>query len=50
MKESDQVDAFSNALIRVINRYREEFDLTLESVIGTLEILKLELFKIETEE
>lgn len=50
MKESEQVTAFATDLKSVINRYRAEFSLTLAAAIGTLEVVKLELWKEQTEQ
>lgn len=48
MSESEQVAALAADLQRVIDRYRAEFNLTLAAAIGTLEVVKLELFQNET--
>ena len=47
MNHSEQVNALAADLTRVIDRYRAEFDLTLAAAIGTLEVVKLELFQNE---
>ena len=47
MNHSEQVNALAADLARVIDRYRAEFDLTLAAAIGTLEVVKLELFMDE---
>jgi len=47
MSHADQVNALAADLTRVIDRYRAEFDLTLAAAIGTLEVVKLELFQNE---
>lgn len=44
MTDPEQINALSADLKRVIDRYRAEFDLTLAAAIGTIEIIKLELF------
>ncbi len=44
-----QVAAFACDIQRVIDRYRAEFDLTLAAAIGTLEVVKLELYLNETD-
>ncbi len=44
MSETEQVAALSEDLHKVIERYRLEYDLCLASVIGTLEVVKLEVF------
>ena len=40
MTHPDQIRAFSSDVRKVIRRYRSEFDLTYEMMIGTLEIIK----------
>lgn len=44
MNQQQQTEAFANDLKAIINRYRSEFHLTVASAIGTLEVIKLELF------
>ncbi len=44
MDESQQTAAFAADLNRVVERYRAEFNLTVAAAIGTLEVVKLELF------
>lgn len=48
MDESQQIAAFAADLNRVIERYRAEFNLSLAAAIGTLEVVKLELFQKES--
>ena len=48
MDHPDQVSAFAVDLHKLIDRYRAEFDLTLAAAIGTLEVVKLELFNSES--
>lgn len=48
MSEQEQIQAFGADLRRVIERYQAEFNLTLASAIGTLEVVKLELFMEQT--
>lgn len=48
MTDPEQIAALEADLIRVIERYRAEFNLTLAAAIGTLEVVKLELFQHET--
>lgn len=48
MNDQEQIAAFAADLQRVIERYRAEFNLTLAAAIGTLEVVKLELFQNET--
>ena len=50
MTDPDQINAFAADLNRVIDRYRAEFNLTLAAAIGTLEIIKLELFNQQSED
>jgi hypothetical protein len=45
MSEQEQIKAFVTDIQRVVDRYRSEFNLTLASAIGSLEIVKLELWK-----
>jgi hypothetical protein len=49
MTDPEQIDALAADLQRVIDRYRAEFNLTLAAAIGTLEVVKLELFRNETD-
>ena len=44
MTQEEQVDAFTFELDNLIDRYTQEFDLTLASVIGVLECMKLEIW------
>lgn len=50
MSESEQIAALASDLQRVIERYRAEFNITLASTIGTLEVVKIELFLSETKQ
>jgi hypothetical protein len=50
MTDTEQIQAFADDLKRVIDRYRAEFNLPLASAIGTLEVIKLELFAEQTRE
>lgn len=47
MSEAEQIAALAADLQRLIDRYRAEFNLTLAAAIGTLEVVKLELFQTE---
>jgi hypothetical protein len=47
MSEAEQIAAFAADLQKVVDRYRAEFNLTVAATIGTLEIIKLELFRTE---
>ena len=49
MTEPEQIFALAADLQRVIDRYRAEFNLTLAAAIGTLEVVKLELFHSQTD-
>ena len=44
MTQDEQVDAFTFELENLIDRYTQEFDLTLVSVLGVLECMKLEIW------
>jgi len=48
MTDPEQIAALAADLQRVIDRYRAEFNLTLAAAIGTLEVVKLELWKEQT--
>ena len=50
MDQSEQIAALAADVTKVIDRYRAEFDLTLAAAIGTLEVVKLELFRNQTAE
>ena len=50
MSESEQIEAFAADLQKVVDRYRAEFNLTLAAAIGTLEMVKLELFRTESDQ
>ena len=45
MTDPEQIDALAADRNKVIDRYRAEFNLTLAAAIGTLEVVKLELFQ-----
>jgi hypothetical protein len=49
MTDPEQIAALAADLQRVIDRYRAEFNLTLAAAIGTLEVVKLELFRTESD-
>ena len=49
MTDPEQIAALAADLQRVIDRYRAEFNLTLAAAIGTLEVVKLELFRTESQ-
>ena len=48
MTEQQQIKAFAADLGRLIGRYRSEFNLSLAAAVGTLEVVKLELFAEQT--
>jgi len=50
MSDPEQVSALATDLMKVIDRYRAEFNLTVAATIGTLEVVKLELFTEETKD
>ena len=43
MDYHQQTDALTYDLMNVINRYREEFDLNYQTIVGVLEFVKLDL-------
>jgi hypothetical protein len=43
MKESEQIEAFQDELNRLIERFSDEFDLTLASMIGVMHVTIHEL-------
>jgi hypothetical protein len=49
MTDPEQISALAADLQRVIDRYRAEFNLTVAAAIGTLEVVKLELFRTESD-
>ncbi len=49
MTDPEQIAALAADLQRVIDRYRAEFNLTVAAAIGTLEVVKLELFRTESD-
>jgi len=49
MTQIQQTNAFQNDLTKLIERYRSEFDLSLASAIGVLEIVKLDLYTDQLE-
>ena len=48
MTDPEQITALATDLQRVIDRYRAEFNITLAAAIGTLEVVKLQLFHDES--
>jgi len=43
MDYHEQTDALTYDFMNVINRYREEFDLNHQTIVGVLEFVKLDL-------
>lgn len=43
MTDSEQINAFQQDLEKLITRYTREFNLSLASAVGVLEIVKLDL-------
>lgn len=43
MNQNQQQDAFSEELYKLINRFTDEYDLTVPSIVGVIEVIKLEL-------
>lgn len=50
MSHKEQQAALEHELTAVITRFRSEYDLTLADAIGTLEVVKLCLFKDQMED
>lgn len=46
--QPEQIQDFVSELVRVIDRFREEYDLPLASVLGGIEMVKIDLFMGET--
>lgn len=49
MTEAEQANAFAIDLHRLVDRYCDEFDLSVFAAIGALETVKLELFSEQRE-
>lgn len=45
MTHTQQITAFDNDILALINRYRREFDLPYASVIGTMQMRIMELYE-----
>lgn len=45
MTQGQQIEAMVVDLTKVIDRYREEFDITFAATIGVLEVIKLDLYQ-----
>lgn len=50
MNHREQSQQFQVELNRLIDRFRAEYDLSLAQAIGVLEVVKLDLWRIEAEE
>lgn len=50
MSHKEQVAALERDLHALIDRYRSEFDLTLADAIGTLEVVKLAVWKSQIDQ
>jgi hypothetical protein len=48
MIQEEQQDAFANELWALIDRYRDQFDLTVSSAIDVLETVKIQVLMEET--
>lgn len=48
MTQEEQQDAFANDLWALIDRYRDQFDLTVASAIGVIETVKMQVLMEET--
>lgn len=44
MNEKQQITAFANDLVDLIAKYRNTCNLTVASLVGVIEVVKLELF------
>lgn len=49
MSEKEQIDHFSNDLDRLVERYRNEYDISYAAVVGTLQ-MKIHLLCDEASE
>lgn len=45
MDQLTQIDAFQNDIDNLIDRYRQEFDISVAAVIGVLELAKLDIYQ-----
>ena len=50
MTQEEQTDAFATELDTLIHRYRCEFNLTVASVIGALELAKMDIYQFDVAE
>lgn len=48
MNHKDQISHFANELRAVVNRFKAEYELCIADAIGTIEVVKLELFAEQT--
>lgn len=47
MTQEEQTDAFATELDSLIARYRSEFNLTVASVVGALELAKMDIYRFD---
>lgn len=45
MTHREQIEAFTGDLLKVVDRYRQEFQLPLASAVGALEIIQHNLLR-----
>lgn len=45
MKPGEQINALYDELDKVITRFHREFDMPVGAIVGTIEFLKLNLFR-----
>ena len=50
MSDKEQTEAFAADLWKVVERYQAEFNLTLATAVGTLEVAKMHLYEEQTKE
>jgi len=50
MTQGEQAEALAADILKVLDRYRDEFDINVSTVIGVLEMVKLNLFRTELED
>ena len=52
MTQNQQQDAFYEEILKVVDRFTCEYDLTVPSVVGVFEVIKMELMldNMETED
>lgn len=49
MTEPEQIELLERDLRKVIQLYKDEYQLSVAAAVGTLEIIKLELWREQTE-